>query len=147
VLTAFEPGHSQKEYETHHGSMLNVRWSIDGPDEEGLEVEGRRFSTNDEGAPMMCNLVCKALGRHPHIEYCRAETPDECRANHEIQHIPRTLKPEPDKPKDFVTHNLFWKHATFVARMTEQVCLRCLQYARARLLRTCYKEMFALIGR
>jgi len=106
-------GHSQKEHETHHGSMLNVRWSVDGPDEEGLEVDGRRFSTNDEGAPMMCNLVCKALDRHVHIDYCRAKTSDECRANHEIQHIPRTLNPEPDRPKDFLTHNLFWKRSGF----------------------------------
>ncbi|KIJ12354.1 hypothetical protein PAXINDRAFT_171275, partial [Paxillus involutus ATCC 200175] len=45
-------GHSQQEHETRHGSMSNVRWSVDGPDEEGLEVEGRRFSTNDDGAPM-----------------------------------------------------------------------------------------------
>ena len=91
--------------------MSNVRWSVDGPDEEGLEVEGRRFSTNDEGAPMMCNLVCQALGRHVHIDYCRAKTPADCRANHEVQHVMRTLRPEPDRPKDFLTHTLFWKRS------------------------------------
>lgn len=91
--------------------MSNVRWSVDSPDEEGLEVEGRRFSTNDDGAPMMCNLVCQALGRHVHIDYCRAETPVECRANHEVQHVTRKLRPEPDQPKDFLTHNLFWKRS------------------------------------
>ncbi|KAH0833843.1 hypothetical protein J3R83DRAFT_11007 [Lanmaoa asiatica] len=102
-------GHPQQEHETRHGSMSNVRWSVDGPDEEGLEVEGRRFSTNDEGAPMMCNLVCQVLGRHVHIDYCRAETPGECRGNLEVQHITGKLQPEPDRPKDFLTHNLFWK--------------------------------------
>ena len=91
--------------------MSNVRWSIDGPDEEGLEVEGRRFSTNDEGVPMMCSLVCKSLGRHVHIDYCRAETPAECRMNNEVEHITKKLQPEPDKPKDFLTHNLFWKRS------------------------------------
>ncbi|KAF8124364.1 hypothetical protein EV363DRAFT_1227517 [Boletus edulis] len=103
-------GHSQQEHETSHGSMSNVRWSIDGPDEEGLEVEGRRFSTNDEGAPMMCSLVCKALGRHVHIDCCR---PAQCRGNNEVQHIPQKLRPEPDRPKDFLTHNLFWKRSGF----------------------------------
>ncbi|KAF9228234.1 hypothetical protein BS17DRAFT_850512 [Gyrodon lividus] len=102
-------GHSQKEHETRHGSMSNVRWSVDGPDEEGLEVEGRRFSTNDDGAPMMCNLVCQALGRHVHIDYCRAKSAIECRGNHEVQHVARTLRPDPDRPKDFLTHSLFWK--------------------------------------
>ncbi|KIK75265.1 hypothetical protein PAXRUDRAFT_835730, partial [Paxillus rubicundulus Ve08.2h10] len=65
-------GHSQQEHETRHGSMSNARWSVDGPDEEGLEVEGRRFSTNDDGAPMMwvtcipmwCTYDC-CIGLHP----------------------------------------------------------------------------------
>jgi hypothetical protein len=70
--------------------MSNVRWSVDCPDEEGLEVEGRRFSTTDEGLPMMCSLVCKSIGRHIHIDYCRAETPAECRANNEVEHIKAT---------------------------------------------------------
>ncbi|KAF9230358.1 hypothetical protein BU15DRAFT_57330 [Melanogaster broomeanus] len=104
-------GHSEQEHQTRHGSMSNVRWSIDGPDEEGLEVEGRRFSTNDEGAPMMCNLVCQALGRHVHIDYCRAENAATCRGNPEIQHSARKIQPDPDRPKDFLTHNLFWKRS------------------------------------
>ena len=91
--------------------MSNVRWSVDGPDEEGLEVDGRRFSTNDEGVPMMCSLVCKELGRHAHIDYCRAKTPAECRVNNEVEHITKKLRPEPDRPKDFLTHNLFWKRS------------------------------------
>jgi hypothetical protein len=91
--------------------MSNVRWSVDGPDEEGLEVEGRRFSTNDDGAPMMCNLVCQALGRHVHIDYCRAKNAIECRGNHEVQHIGRKLQPDADRPKDYLTHSLFWKRS------------------------------------
>ena len=91
--------------------MSNVRWSVDGPDEEGLEVGGRRFSTNDEGVPMMCNLVCQALGRHVHIDYCRAKTPAECRVNNEVEHATTRLQPEPDRPKDFLTHRLFWKRS------------------------------------
>jgi len=91
--------------------MSNVRWSVDAPDEEGLEVGGRRFSTNDEGMPMLCSLVCKALGRHAHIDYCRAKTQAECRVNHEVEHITKKLRPDPDRLKDFVTHNIFWKRS------------------------------------
>ncbi|KAG9308629.1 hypothetical protein JVU11DRAFT_11580, partial [Chiua virens] len=105
-------GHS-KEHETSHGSMSNMRWSVDVPDEEGFELNGRRFATNDDGAPMMCSLVCKAFGRHVHVDDCRAETPDECQGNYEIQHIGKRMRPNPDLPKDYVTHKLFWRRSGF----------------------------------
>ncbi|KAG1848072.1 hypothetical protein DFJ58DRAFT_746884 [Suillus subalutaceus] len=106
-------GHPQQEHETRHGSMSSSRWAVDGPDDSGLEVEGRRFSSNDEGAPMMCNLVCQALGRHAHIDYCRAEDAASCIGNNEAQHIFKRLLPHPDRPKDFLTHNLFWRRSGF----------------------------------
>ncbi|KAL4072300.1 hypothetical protein J3A83DRAFT_4093511 [Scleroderma citrinum] len=106
-------GHPQQEHETRHGSMSRTRWTIDGDDTEALEVEGRRFSTNDEGAPMMCNLLCQALGRHVHIDYCRSDDEAACTGNDEIQHIDRRLLPDPDRPKDYVTHSLFWKRSGF----------------------------------
>jgi hypothetical protein len=127
-------GHSQQEHETRHGSMSKVRWSVDGPDEEGLEVGGRRFSTNDEGVPMMCSLVCKVIGRHVHIDYCRAETPAECRVNSEVEHITKKLQPEPDRPKDFLTHSLFWKRSgksTFDTHPLQ--CLTLFQGSRIRI--------------
>ena len=105
-------GHPQQEHETRHGSMSRTRWTVDGPDDTAvLEVEGRRFSTNDEGAPMMCNLLCQALGRHAHIDYCRSDDEAACAGNDEIQHIHKRLLPEPDRPKDYVTHSLFWKRS------------------------------------
>ncbi|KAG2116832.1 hypothetical protein DEU56DRAFT_984881 [Suillus clintonianus] len=106
-------GHPQQEHETRHGSMSSSRWAVDGPDDAGLEVEGRRFSSNDEGAPMMCNLVCQALGRHIHIDYCRAEDAAPCAGNNEAQHIFKRLLPHPDRAKDFLTHNLFWRRSGF----------------------------------
>ncbi|KAG1731285.1 hypothetical protein EDB19DRAFT_1881018 [Suillus lakei] len=106
-------GHPQQEHETRHGSMSSSRWAVDGPDDMGLEVEGRRFSSNDEGAPMMCNLVCQALGRHVHIDYCRAVDAASCIGNNEARHIFKRLLPHPDRPKDFLTHNLFWRRSGF----------------------------------
>ncbi|KAI6101021.1 hypothetical protein EDD16DRAFT_1844403 [Pisolithus croceorrhizus] len=107
-------GHPQQEHETRHGSMSRTRWTIDGPDDgAALEIEGRRFSTNDEGAPMMCNLVCQAMGRHVHIDYCRSDEEGACVGNDEIQHITKNLRPHPDRAKDYVTHNLFWKRSGF----------------------------------
>lgn len=62
---------------------------------------------------MMCNLVCQALGRHTHIDYCRAEDAASCIGNDEAQHILRRLLPHPQRPKDFLTHNLFWRRSGF----------------------------------
>ncbi|KAH9047481.1 hypothetical protein EDB83DRAFT_2317547 [Lactarius deliciosus] len=101
-------GHTQQEHETSHGSMTQTRWAIDGPDETGLELGGRKFSSNDEGAPMMCNLVCSSMGRHVHIDYCRAGENAPCDGA-EVQHINARMVPNPDKPKDAITHSLYWR--------------------------------------
>ncbi|KIJ64834.1 hypothetical protein HYDPIDRAFT_111462 [Hydnomerulius pinastri MD-312] len=106
-------GHPQQEHETRHGSMSRTRWTVDGPDDVPLEIEGRKFSTNDEGAPMMCNLVCQTMGRHVHIDYCRADDEAACTGNEEIQHLTKLLQPNPDRPKDALTHSLFWKRSGF----------------------------------
>ncbi|KAI0250873.1 hypothetical protein BJV78DRAFT_1393001 [Lactifluus subvellereus] len=101
-------GHPQQEHETSHGSMTQTRWAIHGPDEAGIELGGRLYSSNDEGAPMMCNLVCSSMGRHIHIDYCRAEEDTLC-GGAEVQHINARMTPNPDKPKDAITHNLYWR--------------------------------------
>jgi hypothetical protein len=98
-------GHPQQEHETHHGSMSRTRWAIDGPDGTSLELEGRKFSSNDDGAPMLCNLVCTSMGRHVHIDYCRGDPCD----NPEAQHINERMVPNPDQPKDWITHGLHWR--------------------------------------
>ncbi|KAH7918945.1 hypothetical protein BV22DRAFT_1041330 [Leucogyrophana mollusca] len=106
-------GHPQQEHETRHGSMSQTRWAVDGADDTSLEIEGRKFSSNDEGAPMMCNLVCQAMGRHVHIDYCRADDPAACTGNEHIQHIYKRMVPNPDRHKDAVTHSMFWRRSGF----------------------------------
>jgi hypothetical protein len=100
--------HTQQEHETSHGSMTQTRWAVDGPDEADIELGGRKFSANDEGAPMMCNLVCSSMSRHVHIEYCRAGENGRCKGT-EFQHINARMIPNPDRPKDAITHNLYWR--------------------------------------
>jgi hypothetical protein len=88
--------------------MTETRWAVDGPDDASLELGGHRFSSNDEGAPMMCNLVCLSMGRHIHVDYCRADGDGVCDAT-EVQHINDRIVPKPDKPKDAITHSLHWQ--------------------------------------
>ena len=85
--------------------MSRTRWATYSPDGTSLELEGRKFSSNDDGAPMLCNLVCKLMGRHVHIDYCRGDPCD----NPETQHISERMVPNPDQPKDWITHGLYWR--------------------------------------
>jgi hypothetical protein len=90
--------------------MTQTRWAVtsDNADETDLEIEGRRFSSNDEGGPMMCNLVCSSMGRHIHIDYCRTEDEMPCEGA-ELQHIETQMVPNTQRPKDAVTHSLYWR--------------------------------------
>ena len=104
----FSKGHSQREHETSHGSMSRVKWSVEGPEGTALEVGGHKFATNDDGAPMMCNFYCVDLGRHVHVDYCCSGSPASC-SGAEIQHISTTVQPNPEMPKDWITHSLHWE--------------------------------------
>jgi hypothetical protein len=88
--------------------MARTQWAIDGPDGTAFEVEGHKFGSSDDGAPMMCNLVCKSMGRHLHIDYCRTTAGDACNQP-ETQHIAERMAPNPEKSKDWVTHGLNWR--------------------------------------
>jgi hypothetical protein len=98
-------GHYQQEHETSHGSMSRTRWAIDGPEGNSVELDGRKFSSNDGGAPMLCNLVCTSMGRHVHIDYCRGEPHDDPRS----PTYQRGMVPNPDQEKDWITHGLHWR--------------------------------------
>lgn len=42
-------GHPQLEHETRHGSMAQTVWTIEGGDDEPLEVQGHKYATGDSG--------------------------------------------------------------------------------------------------
>ncbi|KAI9511013.1 hypothetical protein F5148DRAFT_456359 [Russula earlei] len=88
--------------------MTQTRWAVDGPDGTSLELGGRKFSSNDEGAPMMCNLICSSIGRHVHIDYCCTVQGNRWDGA-EVRHINARMTPNPDRPKDVITHGLYWR--------------------------------------
>ena len=117
-------GHYQKEHETSHGSMTPIRWAIDSPEGNSVEPSGHKFSPNDGGAPMLCNLACTSMGRHVHIDTCHGEPHD----NPEVLHINERLVPNPDQAKDWITHDLYWRRMgefvtrfSFAARLTYEI--------------------------
>ena len=105
------------EHSTNHGSMSRTRWAIEGSEESMFELDGHKFGSADDGAPMMCNVVCKNMGRHPHIDYCRAACEEECNGP-EVRHIAWRMDPEPSRFKDWITHNLFWKRSGVLTKLS-----------------------------
>ncbi|KAH8114638.1 hypothetical protein DFH11DRAFT_1508680 [Phellopilus nigrolimitatus] len=101
-------GHSQPMHSTSHGSMSRTRWAVDGPNGTVVELDGHKFGSSDDGAPMLCNLMCSNMGRHAHIDYCRESDPTACNAP-DLEHIKGRIEPNPDKPKDWITHELYWR--------------------------------------
>lgn len=102
-------GHIQREHETAHGSMQNSTWSIPGDADASVEVEDHKFGIQDSGSAVLCSMVCKQLGRHAHIEYCRTQD-GPCSGN-DLEHIENPMLPNLHLPKDWVTHKAFWKRS------------------------------------
>ena len=75
-----------------------------------MELNGHRFDTNDSGAPMMCNLICKSMRRRSHLDYCRTDPQQQC-SGPDHEHIKTRLVANPDKPKDWISHNLYWRRS------------------------------------
>jgi len=92
--------------------MEQTTWAIDGDDDTVREIQGRKFSAGDSGAPMLCSMVCKELGRHAHIAFCRSSSARDC-THREVQHITKRMGPDPSKAKDWITHSLHWARSGF----------------------------------
>ena len=85
--------------------MSNTVWFVHGDDDDTVEVEGRKFAAGDSGAPMLCNMVCKSLRRHIHVDSCRADDDGVCGGGPGVQHIDEPNSPE---QQDLISHRLFW---------------------------------------
>jgi hypothetical protein len=84
--------------------MSNTVWFVHG-DDDAVEVEGRKYAAGDSGAPMLCNMVCKSLRRHIHVDPCRADDDGVCGGGPGVQHIDDPTSPE---KQDLISHRLFW---------------------------------------
>ncbi|KZW03814.1 hypothetical protein EXIGLDRAFT_4132 [Exidia glandulosa HHB12029] len=105
-------GHPQREHETAHGSMSQTEWVIEGDGDASVEVGGHVFGQRDVGAPMLCSVYCSSLGRHAHIDICKTAQNAIC-GGRDYEHIHERMHPNPQQPKDFITHKLFWQRSGF----------------------------------
>lgn len=77
---------------------------VEGEKNTALELDGRKFATGDSGAPMLCNLLCKMMGRHVHAAACRTEDGEECQEEG-VEHV---QSGGTGPVHDWITHRLFW---------------------------------------
>ena len=85
--------------------MSQTRWAIDGSDDSSVVLKDRKFASNDDGGPMLCNLWCLSMGRHVHVDFCRGSGSH----NEETEHVNKKMSPEPNKDKDWISHALHWR--------------------------------------
>ncbi|CAG8468542.1 16128_t:CDS:10 [Funneliformis caledonium] len=99
-------GHTQI-HSTSHGNMIQPEFtSVDNE----FEYAGHKLRVGDRGTFVLCNLFCKDLGRHRHIDYC--QSPDICQGQ-DIQHNNEQVQHNPSKPKDYISHKLFCERTGF----------------------------------
>jgi hypothetical protein len=87
--------------------MDNTVWAIEGTTGAFVEIQGRRFTRQDSGAPHLCHMVCAQQGRHVHIDYCADK--NDIHEGNEALHIDVPMLPNPGRAKDWISHALFWK--------------------------------------
>ncbi|KAI9455145.1 hypothetical protein BJY52DRAFT_1122154 [Lactarius psammicola] len=114
-------GHPQQEHETSHGSMSQTTWAIDGSDDTSVELDGRIFASNDDGGPMLCNMVCISMERHVHVDFCRGFASH----NSETQHVNKRISPDPNQAKDWITHALHWRRMDPYSREDQANFRKC----------------------
>jgi len=86
--------------------MSSAAWFIHGDNDDTVEVEGRKYAAGDSGAPMLCSLVCKSLGRHIHIDKCRsAADGGPCGGVTGIQHMDNS---DSNEKEDLISHRVYW---------------------------------------
>ena len=89
--------------------MSNSVWLVHGENNGTVEVDGRRYAAGGSGAPVLCSLVCKSLGRHVHVDTCRYANDDGfCGGGPGIQHI---NYPDGNKREDLISHRVFWERS------------------------------------
>ncbi|CAI2193304.1 10729_t:CDS:2, partial [Funneliformis geosporum] len=66
-----------------------------------------KLRIGDQRSFYLCNLFCKDIGKHHHIDYSQnEENSDQGNDRHK-------LKPDIFRKKDFISHELFWERTGF----------------------------------
>ncbi|CAG8578190.1 5341_t:CDS:10, partial [Racocetra persica] len=97
-------------HDTKHGNMVQIEFTSE---DKEFEYSGDKLSAGDHGTFVLCNLYCKEFGRHRHIDYCQDAS--TCKPSANKRHIDVHL----EKPKDYISHKLFWERTGFKVQEQE----------------------------
>lgn len=86
--------------------MERTAWAVEGNSDAAVEFQGRKFTAQGNGALHLCSSICRNLGRHAHIDYCR-NAKGQCQGP-ESEHIDVPMLPNRNRAKDWVSHEVFW---------------------------------------
>ncbi|CAE6534558.1 unnamed protein product, partial [Rhizoctonia solani] len=110
-------GHPQKLHHTTHGSMKETKWIVEPqknaagkPVDAAYKLENHKYGAGDEGAPMLCQMMCSKQGRHAHVDFCQDPNNHTTPA---CEHISTRMQPEPNRPKDWISHATYWERTGF----------------------------------
>ena len=101
----------------HHAHHGNMRKCFFVANQDNIEVGNHKYKVGEQAVAEMCHIFCNTLGRgHSHIVECDSEDPKSCMYSAKEdgrRHETMRYQPNPDIPKDELTHDSYWASIGF----------------------------------
>ncbi|XP_075241098.1 uncharacterized protein LOC142336280 [Convolutriloba macropyga] len=110
----------------HHARHGNMRKCFFVANEDDIQVGSHKYKVGEPAVAEMCHIFCNTLGRgHIHIVECDNEDPSSCvysAKNDGRRHQTTKYQPNPEVPKDEITHEAYWSLIGFQDPCQELDC-------------------------
>ena len=101
----------------HHTRHGNMRKCFFVANEDEIQVGTHKYKVGEPAVAEICHVFCKSLGRgHIHIVECDSEDSTACiysARKDQRRHESTRYHPNPEKPKDEITHKAYWASVGF----------------------------------
>ena len=96
----------------HHARHGNMRRCFFVANEDDIQIGDHKYKVGEPTVAEMCHIFCNTLGRgHIHIVECDSEDPTACvysASSDGRRHETTEYQPNPEIPKDEITHEAYW---------------------------------------
>ena len=96
----------------HHARHGNMRRCFFVANEDDIQIGDHKYKVGEPAVAEMCHMFCNTLGRgHIHIVECDSEDPTACiysASSDGRRHETTEYQPNPEIPKDEITHEAYW---------------------------------------
>ena len=101
----------------HHARHGNMRKCFFVANEDDIEVGGHKYKVGEPAVAEMCHIFCNTMGRgHVHVLECEQTNGGKCeylKTKSGRKHQSTTYHPNPNIPKDEMTHEAYWASIGF----------------------------------